>query len=266
MNENCILERVAETRSTNDDLMARWRAGTLIDPIARLSKKQTHGKGRAGRTWYANAEDSLSFSLAFPFQKSPAALSGLSLVAGLAVIEGICSALNTSERILYQQGLRLKWPNDIVIGHAKVGGILIEGGQTAPTEPSWMIIGVGLNVHSHIGDDAELKAIRSGPVGALDQLLMQGQALPDHDYIWLNLVDAFVRLCTDFDVRGFDPFIQRWSDWDAYQGEPVFTSVLGEKKIEGLASGIDHTGAYQIQTDRALVAVHAGDLSLRRQV
>jgi BirA family biotin operon repressor/biotin-[acetyl-CoA-carboxylase] ligase len=95
---------------------------------------------------------------------------------------------------------------------------------------------------------------------------MHGQALPDHDYIWLNLVDAFVRLCTDFDGRGFDPFIQRWSDWDAYQGEPVFTSVLGEKKIEGLASGIDHTGAYQIQTDRALVAVHAGDLSLRRQV
>jgi BirA family biotin operon repressor/biotin-[acetyl-CoA-carboxylase] ligase len=266
MNGNCILERVAETRSTNDDLMARWRAGTLIDPIARLSKKQTHGKGRAGRTWYANAEDSLSFSLAFPFQKSPAALSGLSLVAGLAVIEGICSALNTSERILYQQGLRLKWPNDIVIGHAKVGGILIEGGQTAPAEPSWMIIGVGLNVRSHIGDDAELKAIRSGPVGALDQLLMHGQALPDHDYIWLNLVDAFVRLCTDFDGRGFDPFIQRWSDWDAYQGEPVFTSVLGEKKIEGMASGIDHTGAYQIQTDRALVAVHAGDLSLRRQV
>jgi BirA family biotin operon repressor/biotin-[acetyl-CoA-carboxylase] ligase len=59
--------------------------------------------------------------------------------------------------------------------------------------------------------------------------------------------------------------MQRWSDWDAYQGEPVFTSALGEKMIEGLASGIDHTGAYQIQTDRAMVAVHAGDVSLRRQ-
>jgi BirA family biotin operon repressor/biotin-[acetyl-CoA-carboxylase] ligase len=245
--------------------MARWRAGTLIDPVARLSKKQTHGKGRAGRTWYARAEDSLSFSLAFPFHKSPAALSGLSLVAGLAVIEGICSALNTSERALYQQGLRLKWPNDIVIGHAKVGGILIEGGQTAPAEPSWMIIGVGLNVRSRIGDAAELKAILSGPVGALDQLLMQGQALPDQNYIWLNLVDAFVRLCTDFDGRGFDPFIQRWSNWDAYQGELVFTSLLGEKRVEGVASGIDHTGAYQIQTGHAMVAIHAGDVSLRKQ-
>jgi BirA family biotin operon repressor/biotin-[acetyl-CoA-carboxylase] ligase len=59
--------------------------------------------------------------------------------------------------------------------------------------------------------------------------------------------------------------MQRWSDWDAYQGEPVFTSALGEKMIEGLASGIDHTGAYQIQTGHALVTIHAGDVSLRRQ-
>jgi len=159
----------------------------------------------------------------------------------------------------------LKWPNDIVIGHAKLGGILIEGGQTAPTEPSWMIIGVGLNVRSHISDAAELKAIHSGPIGGLDQLLMQGQALPDQDYIWLNLVNAFERLCTEFDQHGFDPFIERWSDWDAYQGKPVFTSLLGEKKIEGVASGIDHTGAYQIQTGHAMVAIHAGDVSLRRQ-
>jgi BirA family biotin operon repressor/biotin-[acetyl-CoA-carboxylase] ligase len=120
-------------------------------------------------------------------------------------------------------------------------------------------------MRSHIGDAAELKAIRTDPIGGLDQLLMQGQALPDHDYIWLNLVDAFVRLCTEFDQHGFDLFIERWSNWDAYQGEPVFTSVLGEKDIEGIASGIDHTGAYQIQTGHALVAVHAGDVSLRRQ-
>ena len=265
MNGNCILERVAETRSTNDDLMARWRAGALIDPVARLSKKQTHGKGRAGRTWFAHADESLAFSLAFPFNKSPAELSGLSLVAGLAVIEGICTALKTSERMLYQQGLRLKWPNDIVIGHAKVGGILIEGGQSCPNDPSWMIIGVGLNMRSHISEAAELKAIHSGPIGGLDQLLMQGQALPDLDYIWLNLVDAFERLCIEFNQAGFASFMQRWSDWDAFQGESVFTSHLGKKDIEGVASGIDHTGAYQIQTDRALVAIHAGDVSLRRQ-
>ena len=41
MSPNCILERVATTKSTNDDLLARWRAGELIDPIARIAQEQT---------------------------------------------------------------------------------------------------------------------------------------------------------------------------------------------------------------------------------
>ena len=97
MTANCILERVTETNSTNDDLLARWRAGELIDPVARIAHRQTAGKGRAGRVWLANPEDSLCFSLAFPFTRSPAELSGLSLLVGLAVIEGIAQACNLNE-------------------------------------------------------------------------------------------------------------------------------------------------------------------------
>jgi BirA family biotin operon repressor/biotin-[acetyl-CoA-carboxylase] ligase len=92
MTVNCILERVTETRSTNDDLLERWRAGELIDPVARIARKQTAGKGRAGRAWLANPDDSLCFSMAFPFSRSPAELTGLSLLVGIAVIEGIAQA------------------------------------------------------------------------------------------------------------------------------------------------------------------------------
>ena len=112
MTANCILERVIETRSTNDDLLERWRAGELIDPVARIAQKQTAGKGRAGRSWLANPEDSLCFSLAFPFKRTPAELSGLSLLVGLAVISGIAQACDLSESKLHELGLRLKWPND----------------------------------------------------------------------------------------------------------------------------------------------------------
>ena len=69
MSMNCILERAAETQSTNDDLLVRWRAGQLTDPIARIAHKQTAGKGRAGRSWIANPNDTLCFSYAYPFQK-----------------------------------------------------------------------------------------------------------------------------------------------------------------------------------------------------
>lgn len=61
VDSNCILERVATTKSTNDDLLARWRAGELIDPVARIAHEQTSGKGRAGRVWLSNPEDTLCF-------------------------------------------------------------------------------------------------------------------------------------------------------------------------------------------------------------
>ena len=117
MTANCILERIAETRSTNDDLLERWRSGQLIDPVARIAHKQTAGKGRAGRVWLANPEDSICFSLAFPFRRSPAELSGLSLLVGLAVIEGIAKACNLSPAKLHDLGLRLKWPNDLPVSY-----------------------------------------------------------------------------------------------------------------------------------------------------
>ena len=106
MSSNCILERVASTKSTNDDLLARWRAGELIDPVARIAQVQTAGKGRAGRRWVSKLEDSLCFSLAFPLNRRPSELSGLSLVMGLATISGIAKALDLHEDDLFQQGLR----------------------------------------------------------------------------------------------------------------------------------------------------------------
>ena len=123
MNWNCILERVAQTTSTNDDLLLRWRAGELIDPVARMANLQTAGKGRAGRKWQTLLGDSLCFSLAYPFKRTPAELSGLSLAVGIAVINGISTGLNISLRQLYENGLRLKWPNDILLGDKKLGGI-----------------------------------------------------------------------------------------------------------------------------------------------
>ena len=148
MNWNCILERVNQTESTNDDLMARWRAGELIDPVSRLARHQTKGKGRAGRAWFANPQSSLCFSLAYPFTQNSQALHGLSLACGLAVLQGIATSLRVPKEQLHDLGIGLKWPNDLLIHGKKLGGILIEGGKLAspsPTQKTWMIIGVGLN-------------------------------------------------------------------------------------------------------------------------
>ena len=264
MTANCILERVTETRSTNDDLLERWRAGELIDPVARIAHKQTAGKGRAGRTWLANPEDSICFSMAFPFSRSPAELTGLSLSVGLAVIQGIAKACKLKLSDLHQAGLRLKWPNDLLLNNAKLAGILIEGGQAKAGDPSWMIIGVGMNLRNAnaIQENLQQSEIQ---VGSLDQLLPKEMSLPDLEYLWLSLLESFEEHFKKFDQEGFAAFQQAWLEWDAFVDQKVCISGAGKDSIYGIAKGADINGALLLEQEDKMIAIYAGDVSLRVQ-
>jgi BirA family biotin operon repressor/biotin-[acetyl-CoA-carboxylase] ligase len=265
MTANCILERVTQTKSTNDDLLERWRAGELIDPVARIAHQQTAGKGRAGRTWLAKPGDSICFSLAFPFKRKPAELTGLSLLVGLAVISGIAQAYDLDEAALYRAGLRLKWPNDLLLNNAKLGGILIEGGQAKIGDPTWMIIGVGMNlrnaneIESGLGNESSLK------IGALDQLLPPQAIPPDVEYLWLKLIASLEHHLSEFDQHGFGIYQEQWKTWDAYQDQAVCISGVGKEPIYGIAQGIDQAGALLLKQANHTIAIHAGDISLRVQ-
>ena len=260
MTANCILERVIETRSTNDDLLGRWRAGELIDPVARIAYKQTAGKGRAGRSWLANPEDSLCFSLAFPFKRTPAELSGLSLLVGLAVISGIAQACDLSESKLHELGLRLKWPNDLLLNNAKLAGILIEGGQAKAGDSTWMIIGVGINLRNT--EKIESNLANGLRASSLSQMT---DSLPDIEYLWLKLIASLEQHLTAFDLHGFKPCMESWMKWDAYRDQAVCISGAGKDAIYGITKGVDESGALILQQENKTIAIHAGDVSLRIQ-
>ncbi len=264
MTANCILERVAETKSTNDDLLERWHSGQLIDPVARLAHRQTAGKGRAGRAWLSNPDDSICFSIAYPFKRSPSQLAGLSLLVGLAVIESISKAFNLNKPLLLQSGLRLKWPNDLLLNNAKLGGILIEGGQAKPTDLSWMIVGIGLNLRNASSIEKNLGQTNI-KVSALEDLLPQGSTLPDAEYLWLSLLDSLVQHFQDFDLRGFNPYQQEWGTWDAYANQAVCFSGAGKEPIYGVAKGIGIDGALLLEQNEKVIPIYAGDVSLRMQ-
>ena len=260
MTVNCILERVTETKSTNDDLLGRWRAGELIDPVARIAHKQTAGKGRAGRSWLANPEDSLCFSLAYPFKRTPAELSGLSLLVGLAVIDGIAQACNLGEAELKAAGMHLKWPNDLLVNNSKLGGILIEGGQAKAGDLSWMIIGIGINLRNPEVIEANLAS--GVKVSSLSQLT---KSPPDVEFLWLKLIASLENHLTEFDLHGFKPLKEIWMKWDAYQDQPVCISGAGKDPMYGIAKGVNEFGALLLQQDNKIIAIHAGDVSLRIQ-
>ena len=103
-------ERVAETGSTNADLLARVRAAaasgaTASRPCLLVAERQTAGRGRHGRAWHATPDASLTFSLAWPL--APRRLSGLSLAVGVALAEALDPRAGDALRI------GLKWPNDL---------------------------------------------------------------------------------------------------------------------------------------------------------
>ncbi|HAT39553.1 biotin--[acetyl-CoA-carboxylase] ligase [Polynucleobacter necessarius] len=260
MTANCIFERVAETRSTNDDLLERWRAGELIDPVARIAYRQTAGKGRAGRSWLASPEDSLCFSLAHPFKRTPAELSGLSLLVGLAVLSGIAQACNLRGSELHEAGFRLKWPNDLLLNNNKLAGILIEGGQAKAGELTWMIIGVGINLRNAGVSAAQLT--NELKASSLDQIT---KSPIDNEYLWLKLVESLENHFAKFDQYGFRPYKEEWMQWDAYLGQTACISGAGKDPVFGIARGVDDSGALLLQQANKTVTVHAGDVSLRIQ-
>ncbi len=246
------VEVVAVTGSTNADL--RQRADQLRTPVLLAAEQQTAGRGRAGRSWLSAPEDSLCFSLAWRFAGQVARLAGLPLAVGVALADALRSR---------GYPVTLKWPNDLLLNGDKLGGILVETTtvRTDRDEPAlWAVIGVGLNVSVNRERDDGVAT----PVASLSSLASLGESI-DRNTLLAALADALVAALVSFDAQGLAPFIDRWQRWHAFAGLPVMIVEQGRLLHEGVARGIDALGCLLLDTGSGIVAVAAGDLSLRPQ-
>ena len=254
---NWILESVDQSPSTNEDLMVRWRAGELWEPIARKAITQTSGKGRLGRTWVSHANQALTFSVAYPFKKSISELSGLSLACGLAVIKGISQATGISQEDLKKSGLGLKWPNDIFLNDKKLAGMLLEGGQLDASQATWIVIGIGINLTADDGIENSIKR----PIASLDQV---GQIKSmDADVLWLAILKELAETIEVFEQHSFVKFQEEWNSWDIYKNQNC-TIVQNEQiQFEGLERGVDAEGHLLIESEHKIQKIISGDVSLK---
>jgi BirA family biotin operon repressor/biotin-[acetyl-CoA-carboxylase] ligase len=236
------VEVVAETGSTNADLLAR--AATLAGPLLLVAEHQTAGRGRAGRSWLSSPEGSLTFSLAWKFDGGPQALAGLPLAVGVALAETLAG--------LGQQ-VQLKWPNDLLKDGDKLAGILIET-QSAPGGGVWAVIGIGLNLL--MPDEMEARIGRHA--AAVPWL-----ARMERDALVAALLDGLAAALDEFAARGFAAFSARWNLRHAWQGETVVLLDAGRVVHEGLAAGVDDAGRLLLDTAQGRIPVLAGDVSLR---
>jgi BirA family biotin operon repressor/biotin-[acetyl-CoA-carboxylase] ligase len=106
-----------------------------------MAERQSAGRGRRGRTWLSPFAGNLYLSLVWPVADSGSAISGLSLVTALGVVEALQdSGLTGMER------LSVKWPNDVWLGDGKLAGILLELYGSVTGSPH-VVVGIGINVN-----------------------------------------------------------------------------------------------------------------------
>ena len=245
--KSIVIEVVAETGSTNADLLAR--VGTLTAPVMLVAQSQTAGRGRAGRTWHTTPATSLTFSLAWKFSRPLHALIGLPLAIGVAMAEALA---------VFGIKVELKWPNDLLRDGAKLAGILIETmlGKGGGIDGVWTIIGIGVN----LAVPSALQSRIGRAVAQVSELLQQ-----DRERLLALLLSALADAVAEFDAQGFSAFTTRWNRLHAYTGRAV--RILDHDRVvhEGTAVGVDDSGCFLMDTVQGRVVVLAGDVSLRLQ-
>lgn len=246
-----VLEVAWSIDSTNSALLARETPASGAAVL--LAERQTGGRGRRGRTWASPLAANLYLSLARRFGGGLARLAGLSLVAGVAATEAL--------HALGFDGMRLKWPNDLVVAAPdgslrKLGGLLVEGGGEGGG-PARAVVGFGLNV-----------AMPAAQASAIDQPWadlagLAGGTAPSRNEVAAALLEHWLPAFDAFDSDGLAPFLARYAALDALAGRAV--RVHGADAVrDGIATGLGADGALQVRDAQGGVfAVHAGDVSVR---
>jgi BirA family biotin operon repressor/biotin-[acetyl-CoA-carboxylase] ligase len=142
--EGFVLHRFERLASTNDEARRLAEAGAAAGQVV-LAAEQSEGRGRHGRAWASPAGNLYASVLLRP-DCSMAASGQLSLVAALALAEAL------DQLAPLGQPARLKWPNDVIIGGAKVAGLLLEGAARRDGRSDWVVIGSGVNLVSRPDD------------------------------------------------------------------------------------------------------------------
>lgn len=219
------------TGSTNDRARELAAAGAPDGTLV-TAAEQSAGRGRQGRRWSAPAGRALLASVVL---RDPPEL--LPLVAAVAVADAVVTALPGRG-----SAVGIKWPNDILLEHRKVAGILAEG---RPQE-RWAVVGVGLNVAVDLADL---------PEDLLATAATMGLAPADVETVLAELLAALERRLAE------DPaaVLAAWEARDALCGREV--AWAGG---QGVAAGIDGAGRLVVELPGSgRTALDAGEVHLR---
>lgn len=236
------LNFAAVTGSTNSDAMAGARAGAPHGSVW-LADEQTAGRGRGDHRWHSAHGEGLYASVLFRPQIPAERVHLLPLVAGLAGAQAV--------RDVAAVGIDLRWPNDLLVGPRKTGGILVEA-QVDSKTLRHAVMGIGINVHQRGFSPGLDTAATSLDIEAGRPICRQALLVA-----MLRSIEAEMTALTDSDSESeILARVEMASTW--LRGRSV--SVHGPQACAGVTAGLDENGFLRVQTAAGLVTVQTGGI------
>lgn len=197
-----------------------------------LSEAQLRGRGRQGRQWVCPAHAGLLFSVLL--RPTPAGAEPGQLLP-LAIALGVCEGLRRSTGC----DVLVKWPNDLVLGDRKLGGVLVEARRA---NPPYAIVGCGINV------DVDRQFMRRQGISRVSSLQAGARALPQREAILAQVLACLEEHYDACRSGRREHVLERWRRYDALRGRRV--RVEGAAGTErGTALGIAPEGALEVRLD-----------------
>jgi BirA family transcriptional regulator, biotin operon repressor / biotin---[acetyl-CoA-carboxylase] ligase len=237
------LDVVAETGSTNADLIAQAAGDTDIDGSVLLAEYQNAGRGRHGRHWSAPPRAQIALSVGVDGTSVPRSGWGwLPLATGVAVVDALAAVAGVTAG--------LKWPNDVLVDGGKLAGILAEVAAPKPV----IVLGLGLNV-TLTADEA--------PDPAATSLLMLESTATDRNMLARRILrELATRIDAWRTAGGADPALV--ADYQRHSltlGSRVQATLPGDRDVVGLAQAVDEMGRLCVDTGGQTVAISAADIT-----
>ncbi len=203
-----------------------------------LASRQTAGRGRRGRTWIS-PPGNLAASLFLKLPRGQQAPHMLGFVAGVALAQTVIEMTKASEEGRQRGGdlgIALKWPNDLMMGRAKLAGILLEN-QALPDGSAAVVVGMGMNV-------ASAPRGLAYPVAALSQRLPGVSARMVFEQLgesWLEVFSLWNH------GTGNAAVLSRWRALALGMGEPIEVAMQ-DRTVSGIFRNIDEHGRLVVET------------------
>lgn len=235
-----LIKVVAEIASTNSALLTRLANGEApAEGHWLVADRQTAGRGRAGRVWTGGLGNFMG-STAVALRDHDALPQTLALVAGVSVHRALMQVVPELS------GLVLKWPNDLLVGEAKLGGILLERQRDA------VIVGIGVN----LAEAPEVVGRKTVSLAALGYRV-------NRDAFGSALAATWAEDLTAWHAGAWPLLREDWLSRTLPKGTLLGVNLTEEGHVIGGFAGLEPDGAVLLRlADGAVRAIHAGDVEL----